>query len=290
MIYSKPITDIISRRFSCRAYKDAPIEPDIQRKIGDYLQEIHAGPLGTTLRFHLVAGTEQDRKALRGLGTYGFFKDPSGFVIGAMCPGQKNLEDYGYRLEQIVLFITDLGLGTCWLGGIFARSNFAKKISLTQEESIPAIIPTGIIIDEERERRSLSRKQAGADSRLAWESLFFDRAFGAALSREKAGSYAIPLDMLRLGPSASNKQPWRVVQEGQVFHFYVQRTKGYPGGLATRLLHVEDLQRVDLGIAMCHFELTARELGLNGKWTNQQPGIEKPDMSTEYIISWIPAE
>ena len=204
-----------------------------------------------------------------------------------MSAGQKNLEDYGYRLQQIVLFVTDLGLGTCWLGGIFSKSNFAKKISLTQEESIPAVIATGVIIDEEKERRSKSRKQVGADSRLAWENLFFDRAFGTVLSREQAGSYAIPLDMLRLGPSASNKQPWRVVQEGQVFHFYLQRTKGYPGSLATRLFHIEDLQRVDLGIAMCHFELTAKELGLRGKWSIQEPAIEKPDAMTEYIISWI---
>jgi hypothetical protein len=53
------------------------------------------------------------------------------------------------------------------------------------------------------------------------------------------------------------------------------------------LLQFADLQRVDLGIAMCHFELTARELGLAGRWVVQDPNIAKPDDQTEYIVSWI---
>ena len=32
-----------------------------------------------------------------------------------------------------------------------------------------------------------------------------------------------------------------------------------------------DLQRVDMGIAMCHFELAARERGLAGRWVVEQP-------------------
>lgn len=47
------------------------------------------------------------------------------------------------------------------------------------------------------------------------------------------------------------------------------------------------MQRLDMGIAMCHFELTARELGLSGKWLNMALGIVKPDDLTEYIVSWV---
>src|SRR5512133_1185024 len=87
--------------------------------------------------------------------------------------------------------------------------------------------------------------------------------------------------------TAGSTWPWRVIQEGHTFHFYLQRTKGYHDSLVQRLLQVEDLQRVDLGIAMCHFELTARELGLTGQWVIQEPKIEKPDALTEYTVSWI---
>ncbi|MBU4444830.1 MAG: hypothetical protein L6422_01520 [Candidatus Marinimicrobia bacterium] len=47
-----------------------------------------------------------------------------------------------------------------------------------------------------------------------------------------------------------------------------------------------DLQRVDIGIAMCHFELSARELQLSGHWQAVDPGIAHPE-GTEYILSWV---
>ena len=46
------------------------------------------------------------------------------------------------------------------------------------------------------------------------------------------------------------------------------------------------MQRVDMGIALCHWALTAEELGLKGQWAIQEPGIVKPDALTEYIVSW----
>ena len=131
---------------------------------------------------------------------------------------------------------------------------------------------------------SVIRRQAGADQRLPWERLFFDGTFDAPLSRDAAGPFATVLDMVRIGPSASNKQPWRIVKTGDVASFHAAHA-----GYATRnqsLLGIADMQRLDMGIAMCHFALTAEELGLRGTWTLREPAIEKPDALTEYIASW----
>ena len=43
------------------------------------------------------------------------------------------------------------------------------------------------------------------------------------------------------------------------------------------------LQNIDMGIAMCHFELTARELGFIGDWNVNDPQIKSDGM--EYIVS-----
>jgi hypothetical protein len=62
-----------------------------------------------------------------------------------------------------------------------------------------------------------------------------------------------------MAPSATNKQPWRIVRDGAAWHFYLRRTKGYGKGSALfTVLRIADLQRVDLGIAIRHFELVAR--------------------------------
>jgi hypothetical protein len=88
------------------------------------------------------------------------------------------------------------------------------------------------------------------------------------------------LEMIRLAPSASNKQPWRIIKTGDTFHFYLKRTPGY-GKISKGV----DLQLIDMGIAMSHFELSCQELGMKGHWVNLDPGISSSEI-VDYCISW----
>ena len=287
MNFDKPITDIIQQRFSCRNYLETPLDAARQQTLLDFLAPLRTGPLGTPLRFDLVAATQQDREALKGLGTYGFIKGECGFLVGAVQHAEKDLEDFGYVMEQAVLKATDLGLGTCWLGGSFTRSSFARNITATENEQIPAVASIGYIEDLEQARNNFIRLQVRGNQRLPWEQLFFQQKFGAALSHAEAGEYAVTLEMVRWGPSASNKQPWRIVRDNHTWHFYMQRTKGYRDNLFSKVMSIADLQRVDLGIALCHFELTARQQGIQGQWRIQEPDIARPDDLCEYTVSWV---
>jgi nitroreductase len=283
---STSITETIRRRYSCRAYLERPIAEETQRLLAEFLASNRIGPLGTRARFALVAATDQDRTSLKGLGTYGFIKGMTGFIVGAAAPGPTNLEDYGYLMEHAILRATDLGLGTCWLGGSFTKSSFARRIAAMRGELVPAVTAVGYPATDKPSDDRI-RQHVGANRRLAWEHLFFDQKFGQPLSREAAGRYGEPLEMVRWAPSASNKQPWRIVRSGDLWHFFLQRTKRYgKGSLLFRLLRLADLQRVDMGIAMCHFELTARELGGTGRWVSDEPAIEKPAGNIEYVTSW----
>ncbi|MBW2650555.1 MAG: nitroreductase [Deltaproteobacteria bacterium] len=283
--YNQAITEIIRQRFSCRNYDPRPVEPGLRDQLSKVLVASSTGPLGTRMRFELVSAGKDDSTALKGLGTYGFIKGASGFIIGAVDQGEKNMEDYGYLLERAILFATDIGLGTCWLGGTFKKSRFSQKISLKETEILPAVAAVGYVADKPRWFDSFIRRRAGSDNRLPWDELFFDGTFRTALSVDPSGPFATPLEMVRLGPSASNKQPWRVIRDGTKWHFYLQRTSGY-GNRNTTLFKLADMQRIDMGIAMCHFELTVREMGLSGEWIHPEQSIETPDELTEYIITW----
>lgn len=283
--YNQPITDIIQQRFSCRKYSKEPIPTEKKDQLKNLLHSISKGPFGTPMRFDLVAAGDQEGKALRSLATYGFIQNPHGFVVGALEAGAFNLEEFGYRMEEIVLAATDLGLGTCWLGGTFMKSAFARKIDLQPGETMPAILATGLIEDEEQARSGLIRRTVSGTKRIPWERLFFEGQFGKALVAEELGEYHTVLEMVRIGPSASNKQPWRVVKRGQDFHLYLQRTPGYRN-VFTKLAQIDDMQRLDMGIAMCHFELTAKELGLSGKWVFEDPGLVRADEHTAYVVTW----
>ena len=280
------IQDTIRRRYSARVYRAEPIARETRAALQARLKALRSGPFGSAVRLRLVAASEQDRLSLRGLGTYGFIRNATGFIIGAVQAGDYALEDYGYVMEQAILEATALGLGTCWLGGSFTQSSFAAKIGKHHDEIIPAVTATGYAL-EKYPSNDRTRQLVRADRRLPWGNLFFDGSFEACLSPEATGDYAPALAMLRIGPSASNKQPWRVVREDRHWHFYCQRTPRYGKGTwLFVLLHLADLQRVDMGIAMCHFELTARELGLSGAWTVSDPGLAPIDGKTHYIATW----
>ncbi len=283
---------LIQQRYSCRTYANTPIPETIREQLRDFIAAHETGPFGTRVRMALIAATQEDHQALKGLGTYGFISGATGFLVGAVPEAaDANLEDFGYVLETFVLFATGLELGTVWLGGTFTKSRFADVFDLAEDEMLPAVIATGYPADNRRGLDVLIRRQAKSDKRLPWEQLFFDLPSKAAglfersLTRAAAGLYAQVLDMVRRAPSASNKQPWRIVRQGDRWHLYLQRTWGYAARNA--LVGVADMQRIDMGIAMCHFELTAAELGLAGHWERSEPELDPPDALTAYVVSWV---
>jgi len=274
-------SDTIKRRASCRTYKDDPIKEADRQKLREFILTNVQGAFGNKVRFELVdlAGNEADK--LTTLATYGMIKGASTFIVGAVTKGDRAMEDYGYSMEKIVLMATHLELGTCWLGGTFNRSASASRINKRDDEVIPAISPLGYPKDNSI-RNSVIRFIARSSSRKPWEKLFFRGDTNIPLSRDIGGEYQLGLECVRIGPSASNKQPWRIMKEenDDIYHFYVSRTPGYG-----KLYPDVSLQDVDMGIAMCHFEVAVREMDGKGRWEIvQSPHMQK---GLEYIVSWI---
>ena len=214
------------------------------------------------------------------LGTYGVISGANLYIIGVVDKAEKDEAEFGYLFEKIVLFATAQGLGTCWLGGTFKRSDFEQKAVLAENEYIPIVSPVGIKREKTRLLDIAMRAGAGSNKRKPWNELFFDKNEAAPLTEESAGEYKTVLEMVRLAPSASNKQPWRIVKDENEYRFYICRTDGY--GMASY-----DLQKNDLGIAMCHFELAAKELGLKGAWVKIAP--ENKQNEWEYVTTWVDA-
>ena len=135
-------------------------------------------------------------------------------------------------------------------------------------------------------RDTLTRYFAGSRNRKPWPELFFDNGWESSLTEAGAGEYKDVLNLMRLAPSASNKQPWRIVKSSSdnEFHFYVRHA-----GQAITGIFGFDMQKIDLGIAMYHFEAAAREKGLNGHWVQEKPAVKIPagqENLLEYLFSW----
>jgi hypothetical protein len=198
MHFGKPVTELIREQVSTRRYVPAPIDDERRGSLERFLRSTPLGLFDTLPRFGLVAASEEDSNVLRGLGTYGFIKGAMGYIIGAVGPGEKNLEDFGYLMEAIILHATDLGLGTCWLGGTFTKSRFATRFDLRDGEEIPAVTSIGYPAGRAYAPDALSGQVARSHLRLPWEALFFDGQFGNPLPEEAAREYSTALEMVRL--------------------------------------------------------------------------------------------
>jgi nitroreductase len=274
------IIETINRRTSCRTYSDRPIEPEKAEALKTFLKENTASPFGCEVRFELLNFETPGMSETRTPGTYGVIKGAGHFIAGAVHQRWKSMEDFGYGMEKNILKATSLGLGTCWLGGTFNRSGFAEIMNLSGKELLPAVSPIGYPGGSRSLIDHFFRFCAGSGRRLAWRDLFFDGDFKHPLSKESAGLYETPLACVRVGPSASNLQPWRILKNNDRFHFYLRRTPRYKATFGPI-----KLQNIDMGIALCHFALSSEALGLNGRWQIYDPRIEAGDM--EYIASWI---
>jgi nitroreductase len=288
MLYTTTISHLIRQRHSCRTYLSRPIDPADLSSLKQFAKSVNVGPFGNPIRYQFAAADKNDSSELKGLGTYGFIKDPPAFVIGAIRDRPGSLEDFGYLMEMLILKAADLEIGSCWLGGTFTKSRFVRLMNLDPDEFIPAVISIGYPADHQAFMDRISRIYAGADRRMPWEELFFENFWDIPLTVENAGNYMEALNLLRLAPSASNKQPWRILHTSNLWHFYLKRTPNYPSPVFKLILGLADLQRIDLGIAMSHFELGLNASGLSGAWQSKDPQLADPEGDLEYVATWVP--
>jgi nitroreductase len=270
------IKEAMLQRKSMRTYKDEQLSKELREKLDQFILSAK-GPFDVKVRFKIV-DTDSSSEDMK-LGTYGVIKGARSFICAVTEKGDRCEENMGYAFEKIVLYATSLGLGTCWLGGTFNKTGFQRAAKLGNSELMPVISPVGHTREKRALLDTLMVAFAGSKNRKNWSELFFDKNFGKTLSEDGAGDLKEAFEMARLAPSASNKQPWRIVKDDNTYHFFVSRSKMYEKALGF------DIQRLDIGIAMCHFESMAKELGYSGKWVDKNPGLAA-EKNVEYVVSF----
>ena len=264
------IKDIILKRKSVRTFDSAPLSKEDRQKLSEYFR-ISENPFGIPVEYRFLDAKEHGLSSPVIVGTEQY--------IAAKIERVPQYElAYGYSFEQFCLFAESLGLGTVMLGGTFNRRAFEKAMELSDTEAMPLASPVGYPAAKKSVREKLMRKAIKADERLPFEKLFFENSFAQSLTPENAGKFRDALEMVRLAPSAVNKQPWRVVMCGDTVHFFKKSAKIMSDGEL-------DLQKIDLGIALAHFDLTLRESGIIGHFLSKETNFAV-DNSMEYIISY----
>ena len=255
--------ELIRHRRSVRTFDGNPLRPEDAEKLMAFARSA-GNPYDIPIEWRLLnAKTEKlSSPVITGTET---------FIAGKMTRVPHAEEAFGIEFEKIVLYAEYLGFGTTWIAGTMDRKAFERAMELKEGEVMPCISPLGYPAARMSLREVLMRKGVKADRRMNFEELFFDGSFDKPLMKESAGSLTDTLEMVRLAPSAVNKQPWRVVLADGNAHFYEKRSKGYLGADGW------DLQLVDMGIAMCHFLCGTEEAGRQAELVLSEPDIQKPE-------------
>lgn len=263
------ILEIIKERRSVRSFEGREIEPETLEKLKTYAENIE-NPYGIPVEFRYLDAKEHGLTSPVVVGTE--------FYAAGKIPMEKNFSAaFGYSFELFVLKAWELGVGTVWMGGTMNREAFEKAMEVQDGWVMPCSTPLGYTAPKMSVREKMMRTGIKADTREAFEELFFENDINTHLTREKAGELEKAFEAVRLAPSAVNKQPWRVVLRGDAVHFYLKRSKGFV--YDERL----DMQMIDMGIALCHFDLAAKELGINAQFEIADPKLCN-DM--EYVASY----
>ena len=178
-------------------------------------------------------------------------------------------EAFGYSFEKVVLYAEALGIGTTWIAGTMNRTAFEQAMELSGDEVMPCVSPIGYPAKRMSVREAMMRKGVKADSRMAFGELFFDGSFERPLTKDGAGALFEALEAVRLA----------VLCGGKV-HFYEKQSKGYVSDDGW------DLQKIDLGIALCHFALASKECGQTVSLELVDPGLSVPE-NVQYIATFV---
>ncbi len=260
------LMDVIKTRRSVRSFDRRPLTAEDGEKLRSFLLSVR-NPYDIPIDFVLL-----DAEA-HGLSSPVIAGAPC-FVAAKVDRVPHAEEAFGFSFEKLVLYAWSLGIGTTWIGGTMKRGLFEEAAGLKDGQMMPCVSPLGYPAAKMSVREAMMRKGVKADERKPASELFFDRDFYIPLAEENPKT-ADALEMVRLAPSAVNRQPWRVVREGNAYHFYLKHDKGYVGA------STGDLQKVDMGIALCHFMS-----GTDGALRLLEPGIAA-EAGTEYIASVI---
>ncbi|MCX6565302.1 MAG: nitroreductase family protein [Candidatus Aminicenantes bacterium] len=204
-------------------------------------------------RFEIVR--EPPDHVLRGvIGSYGRISGAPAFAVMIGTSSSPAAAAFvGYTGEGLILEATALGLGTCWVSGMFRRSEVEKRVVLSGFERVFAVTPLGLGERDFSFKEKLYVRAAGSKKRKVLDEM--TQGTSPLPWQKKA------LEAARAAPSAGNRQPWRfALTPGSITVRWDSGRNGvrYPKSL-------------DCGIAMLHLELGARASGVAGSWEFLDP-------------------
>lgn len=230
------IIEVINKRKSVRKYSQAPLSQELLSEIKSIASSVERLYPDIDMKIHIVEDGQKMQAIMPGIiGAYGKVKAPHYIAVTSEeKPGYR--ENVGYTIENLVLRLTSMGLGTCWIGGSVKEGLFNRILEMPSNHKPMIVIALGCAEREEELYRKTPQ-----DAKRKAVSEFVTGEMDEALGKV--------MEAVRLSPSAVNIQPWRFFIEGSRVRLYTAKAPGLLGN------HLEEMRKIDAGICLSHLKL-----------------------------------
>jgi nitroreductase len=243
----------ILKRRSTRRYDPRPLDDRLLDEVVQLASEARPLVEGNTFGYRLVRRVEKEDLGAF-LGMYGALVSVPHLLVPHIVGGRHALTDLGFRMEQVAVRITAMGLASCFIGALSSVEAVNRRFGLVKDAAVGAALVVGRAPKRlgSKAVNAIVRGAAGGTGRRAMDTLCFDA------EREAAGdpppAWDAVLEAGRWAPSARNVQPWRFLREGHLLHVAVVQR-------AWRYGHQQAYRWFDVGACLGNMHLAAISLG-----------------------------
>jgi nitroreductase len=253
--------EAINSRKSVRNYKTESLTAEDLRKVKIIINK--ANPLNSNIPMGVFLIEEGGKitDTFKGLiGKYTKVTAPH-YIAFTSEIKEGHLENIGFIGEEIVLKLTELGLGTCWVGAAIKEDQFKNIVKVQPNQNYIIIVAFGY---PAQELKAVENRKRLDKSKV--------------VSGTYEDQYETIVQAFIDAPSAVNSQPWKLLINQNKFDLYLENRSF----LTKKLL--KDMNHVDMGIGLSHLYHSAIELGykVELKQTSHEHLASSP-----YIISAI---
>jgi nitroreductase len=232
--------EAIFKRKSVRKFDLMPLDEGLLQEIAVYTDTIQPMIEGIKVKFKLLPGS-----MVKNLFPV---KAPHYIVIFS-----ENKDGYltnaGFMMQQLDLYLSKSGIGSCWMG-------MAKPVREILEASKLEFV-TALLFG--KAKVPLHRQSISEFKRKPMDSITNITGMDDLL------------EAVRLAPSATNSQPWYFTASNGYIHAHCVRSGPVKGIIYNKL------NKIDLGIAICHLWIAAVHIGrdikviIDEKFQNSAP-------------------
>lgn len=240
--------ETIFKRKSIREYDLTPLDGHTLAEIMAHTSALN--PLYDGIKIEMILLSQKDVKGL-------FLAKAPHYLALFSETKDGYLTNAGFMLQQMDLFFSANGFGSCWQG-------VAK--------------PTKEMLNRSKLEFVILLAFGKPKERLHRESVleFQRKPFGGITNLKAADSL---LEPPQLAPSAMNRQPWFFTGSVSTLHAY--RVKS---SILTAFM-LEKVDKISIGIAICHIWLAAKHFGKEVEFISDKEAQNNPPEGHDYVIT-----